>query len=477
MTKKFLHAILRNDFPTFVRKTFQTVDGSQKFIPCPFIELIADKLTQCMEGKIKRLIINVPPRSLKSTIVSIAFPAYLLGKNPGDRILCISYSDELAGKFSRDCRTVMESSWYKETFPKTRINPNKRSEGEFETTQNGSRIAVSMGGSLTGRGGNWIILDDPQKPEDVLSETKRNTSNQLFDSTIYSRLNNKEEGVIIIVTQRLHIDDLTAYVQKYGHWEILSIPAIAEKDEEYILSTGKKITRNKGEVLNEKLESYDSLMKLKEASGNYYFSTQYQQQPIPVKGNIIDYEKFQLYDTLPSDGRQRVVQSWDIAVTDNKNSNYSVCITAMIVNDLFYIIDIYREKLTFNNLLKQIENLKNKYKPDSIIVEDTVVSKGLIDQLRAAHIYPIPFKPEGSKEERASIQTPVIESGRVFLPQKAPWLDAFKTEVISFPCGRHDDQVDALTQLLANKPIITYSNINLDLSGLTCENKWPLFEH
>lgn len=148
----------------------------------------------------------MPPRSLKSICTSVAFPAWILGKDPSKRIITTSYSDELASKLARDCRAVMDTKWYKELFPQTRLNPNKRTETEYETTKNGYRLATSVGRTLTGRGGNFIIIDDPIKPQEALSETKRKSVNQWYTNTLYSRLDNKNTDVIIIVMQRVHTD-------------------------------------------------------------------------------------------------------------------------------------------------------------------------------------------------------------------------------------------------------------------------------
>lgn len=238
--KRILQAAMRSDFYTFVQKSFYEVDNSQTFIPAAYLEIMTDKLQQCAEGKIKRLIINIPPRKMKSLLASIALPAWLLGRNPNERILCVSYSQELANKFSRDRKKLMNSDFYKETFA-TRLNPNKQTENLLETTKNGYCYATSVGGTLTGFGGTYIIIDDPIKADEALSQTIRESVNEWYDNTLSSRLDNKNDGVIILVMQRLHIDDLTAHLLKQDGWEVLSLPAIANSDKTYTLSNGKKL--------------------------------------------------------------------------------------------------------------------------------------------------------------------------------------------------------------------------------------------
>ena len=208
----FLRAILRQDFKSFLRKTFDTLSPGQRFVQGWYIEALAYQLERIRNGEIKRLIVNMPPRSLKSIMTSVAFPAFVLGHDPTQRIICASYSGELAYKLSNDFRAVLAQPLVPRTFPETRIGRFKDSETEIELTRRGSRLATSTGGTLTGRGGNLIIIDDPLKPIDALSQTKRNAANEWFHNTVLSRLDDKRTGAIIIVMQRVHMDDLTGFV-------------------------------------------------------------------------------------------------------------------------------------------------------------------------------------------------------------------------------------------------------------------------
>jgi len=175
---------------------------------------------------------HMPPRSLKSIVASVAFPAFILGLDPSRRIICVSYSAELAKKHSNDFRAVLEASWYRSVFPTTRIGQYKNSETEIELTARGFRLATSVGGTLTGRGGDIIIIDDPLKPDDAMLETKRTGGNLWFNNTLLSRLDDKRTGAIVIVMQRVHMDDLTGFVTSQSdEWEILNLSAIAEADE------------------------------------------------------------------------------------------------------------------------------------------------------------------------------------------------------------------------------------------------------
>ena len=237
---RVFEAFLRNDLRVFIHKTFLTLSPGQEYIRNWHIDAIAYQLERVRRGEVRRLIINMPPRSLKSITASVAFPAFVLGRDPSRRIICVSYSGDLAKKHSNDFRAVLESQWYRSLFPRTRIGLFKNTETEIELTQRGFRLATSVGGTLTGRGGNLIIIDDPLKPDDAMSETKRTGANLWFNNTLLSRLDDKRTDAIIVVMQRVHMDDLTGFLLKQSNeWELLSLPAIADIEQIIPLSSDR----------------------------------------------------------------------------------------------------------------------------------------------------------------------------------------------------------------------------------------------
>ena len=252
LTQAQYEFLLRHDLASFAGRCFQDLNPQTRLATNWHLELIAAKLTAVPEGRIRRLIINLPPRHLKSLLASIAFPAWCLGLDPSAQILCVSYAQELADKLARDCRGIMMSPWYRRIFP-TRLAPHRQAVQEFITTRQGYRLATSTGGVLTGRGADIILIDDPLKPEEALSETQRQAANEWFDHTLYSRLNDKRHGAIVIIMQRLHEDDLVGHVLAQEQWEILSFPAIAEKDEEHrieMILEPRCFSRRQGEALH-----------------------------------------------------------------------------------------------------------------------------------------------------------------------------------------------------------------------------------
>jgi hypothetical protein len=241
--RRLLNLALRNDLSTFIHRAFQSVAPAQSFHPNWHIEARAWHLQQCFEENIKRLLITLPPRNLKSISAAVAFPAWVLGRTPTARIVCASYSENLASKHAQDCRAVMESDWFKRLFPNTRIGHAKNTELYYATTLQGSRYSTSVGGTLTGRGGNILIIDDPLKPEDAFSESKRSSVNEWFDRTLYSRLDDKRQGVIILIMQRLHLEDLAGHVMAREDWVHLDLPAIAECDEQIAIGPNQTYPR------------------------------------------------------------------------------------------------------------------------------------------------------------------------------------------------------------------------------------------
>src|SRR5258707_8848136 len=258
---------------------FCELNPQAAFLPNWHIEVIAAKLAAVRAGRIRRLIINLPPRHLKSLLASIAFPAWCLGHDPSAQILCVSYAQELADKLARDCRSIMTSPWYRQIFP-TRLAPHRQAVQEFITTRQGYRLATSTGGVLTGRGADIILIDDPLKPEEALSEAQRQASNEWYDHTLYSRLNDKRHGAIVIIMQRLHEDDLVGHVLGQEPWEVLSFPAIAEADEEHRIETiwgPRSFRRRQGEALHPDREPLDILHRIRQTIREFNLPAHYNQ--------------------------------------------------------------------------------------------------------------------------------------------------------------------------------------------------------
>jgi predicted phage terminase large subunit-like protein len=445
--------ILRNDFVSFIERGFHELNPQTRFLCGPHIEVIATKLEACRQGKIKRLIINLGPRGLKSQCASIAFPAWCLGHNPTGQIICASYGQDLADKFARDCRTIMSADWYRAIFA-TRV-ANRQAVADFMTTEQGVRMSTSVGGVLTGRGADLIIIDDPLKPDEALSETRRMAVNEWYDSTLVSRLNDKANGCIIIIMQRLHQDDLVGHVLEQENWEVLSLPAIAEKDETHVIVNpfGTRLFKRKaGDALHPERESLAVYANIRQTIGEYNFLSQYQQNPSPAGGAMVKTAWLRFYEPGEQPATfSRIVQSWDTANKATELSDYSVCTTWGVDYKHYYLLDVFRQKLNYPDLKRAVVEQARKHNARTIVIEDKASGTQLIQDLKSEFMDGVTeYKPPPGADKimRLHAQTAPIENGRVFLPRTAPWLPDYIHELTSFPGPRYDDQVDSTTQFL-----------------------------
>ena len=289
LTPNEYRAMLRSDFNGFIERSFYELNPTTPFQSNWHLEVIVAELEACRRGETKRLIINVPTALAESLCASIAFPAWLLGHDSSAQIICSSYGQELANKLSSDCRNLLASSFYQDLFS-TRLSTHRQALQEFTTTKNGFRMATSVGGVLTGRGADFLIIDDPLKPDDALSNTQRKACNEWFDHSLYSRLNNKKDGCIILIMQRLHEDDLVGHVLSVEPWKVIRFPAIADEDETHMIETPygtRRFKRRAGEALHPEREPLEVLNHIREALGEYNFAGQYLQAPAPVGGGLV----------------------------------------------------------------------------------------------------------------------------------------------------------------------------------------------
>ncbi|HVL74109.1 MAG TPA: hypothetical protein VM434_19730 [Beijerinckiaceae bacterium] len=310
-----LRAILRQDLASFLAKSFGTLEPGSPYLDNWHVHAIAHQLMRVHRGEVKRLVINVPPRSGKSILVTVGFTAWLLGHDPRKRVMAISYANELARKHAADFRSVVGTEWYRRLFPAFQVKTDR--EMELITTGHGFRYAGSIGGSVLGRGANLIVVDDPIKGlAAALSASERRRVAEFYDNTLYSRLNNKAQDAIIIVMQRLHQDDLVGHVLDKEPWEVLSIPAIAPEDLTYGIGPlpHEVYRRRAGEVLHPEREPPEALEAIRRNLGTLNFSAQYQQDPQPAEGHAIKRDWIRSYDAVPDAFDLKVV-SWDTAST------------------------------------------------------------------------------------------------------------------------------------------------------------------
>ena len=341
---------------------------------------------------------------------------------------------------------VMESAWYKRIFPATRLDPEHNTESDFSTTQRGQRFATSVGGVMTGLGGDMVLIDDPMKPADAASERARAAVIEWFTNTVSTRLDDKNKGSMVVVMQRLHPDDLTGCLQRAGGgWSIVDIPAIATAPRDYAMGQGIVHHREAGDVLHPERESREELGRQRHRMGSPAFEAQYQQNPVPAAGAQIKREWIQPYERWPLGP---LYQSWDTATSKHERNDYSVCSTWAMDATGYYLVDVFRMRMSYPELREAVDAQACKYGCQSILIEDKGAGQILIQERQKDRKPVIPYMPKGDKFFRLAQVAPLIESGAVRFPGSAPWLDDFINELLQFPNGAHDDQVDSLSQFL-----------------------------
>jgi predicted phage terminase large subunit-like protein len=463
-TNMYAH-ILRNDLCAFIHRSFLELNPQKPFHHSWHLDVLAAKLEDVRHGHCQRLIVTLPPRHLKSHAISIAFSAWLLGHEPTKQLLSITYAQEFSDSLARSSRTLMLSPFYQALFD-TRLSKGREAVSDFETTAGGFRLSTSVGGVLTGRGADIIIIDDALKADDALSDARRKSVNEWYDNTVRSRLNSQETGAIILVMQRLHADDLVAHVQQSEPWEVISFPVIAEQDQTYRLATPygpQRIDRKAGDILHEAILSRAKLENLRRGMTEYNFAAQFQQDPQPPSGVIVKRDWLKFYTPADKPNRfDQVFQAWDTAVKNTELANYSVCTTWGVKNRKLYLLDVFRRKVEFPDLKRAVRQQAELHDPQVVLIEDKSSGSSLIQDLRGEHFSRVQAAPtlDGDKVMRLRGQTAKIEGGFVLFPENAPWLRAYLAELLAFPNSKNDDQVDSTVFGLAwwsSKPHYTWN--------------------
>lgn len=437
----------RDAMGPFIQKAFEVLHDGKSLDLNWHIEAMCYQLDRCARGDITRSIFALQPRSLKSECTSVAFPLWLLGRDPSINTKCISYGEDLSRHFAQLRRKLAESDWYQNLYPDLKIT--KCTDTVIKTDAGGEIQATSIGGAITGLGADYIVIDDAMKAGDAPSKVERRNVIDWFRNTLYSRLDDKETGVIIIVGQRTHEDDLIGNVLELDNWVSLVIPAIATENDKIPISDDETYFRAKGEPLNAARESLDSLAQTKNILGSYNFAAQYMQAPIPPEGNLFQRKWFKTYRRRRSrEPFDRVVQSWDTAAGTNAQSSYSACLTWGVVGSDYYLLEVFREQIEFPELLHAVRSQRKRHRPSAILIEAASSGKALIQTLNQSNFHTIPCRPDKDKVTRAAKVSATVESGRVFIPQEAPWLADFLSEILGFPNSRNNDQVDAFSQFL-----------------------------
>lgn len=443
---QIFRSAMKADLLAFLEGAFPVVDNRWQLELAPYLEYLVSELTGVAHGVETRLIINLPPRHLKSVLVSIVFVAWLLGRDPKLRIGVVSHSQALAADLASKTLQLIDSDFYRKVFPGLRLRDRKTMD--FVTTHGGGRYAASFETGITGRGFDIIIIDDPISAHHVKSERERANVNENFDTMVASRLDDQIGGVIIVVGQRMHEDDLSGNLLQKGGWKHVCLALVAEQEASYPI--GKLCWHRKvGEPLLSGQWPEQIIRRKREEVGEPIFAAQYQQNPSAAFGELIRRDQISYFMDLPPDAR-RVTLSWDTAVKTGSDHSYTVCLVIACDRRRHYIVDVLRGRLGSVEMRDSALNLIAVYKPSKILVEDASTGTGLASML-AERGHPTELRPTGGrgKEERLESQLHMFAQHLVLIKKNQPWTVDLETELMRFPFSKHNDQVDALTQYLA----------------------------
>jgi len=403
-------------------------------------KILAEKLMELERGDIDRLMVLMPPRHGKSELASVRFPAWFLGNNPRSRVIATSYSARLAETFGRKVRDIVADPKFKMVFGNGLSSASKAAD-RWETSSGGAYVSSGVGGSITGLGGDLLIIDDPFKNrEDADSKTYRDKVWEWYQSTLYTRI--EKGGRILVILTRWHEDDLAGRLLASGseEWDVVSFPAVAEEDEEF---------RSVGEPLWSEKFSEDALMRIRTAVGTRVWNALYQQRPAPEEGALFKKSWWRFYDYLPSD-IEGYIQSWDMTFSDSSGSDYVVGQVWGIRGAERYLVDQVRERMDFVRAINAVCTMTERYpEAKAKYIEDKANGPAVISALKKRIQGLIPVNPRGSKIARANAVSPIVEAGNVFLKRGASFSDELMEEASLFPTGKHDDMVDAMTQALS----------------------------
>ena len=410
------------------------------FERAPHHERIISKLEAVERGEIKRLMILLPPRHGKSLITSSMFPAWFLGRHPEQHLIFATYGQELSDEFGRRVRNFVASPVHGAIFPSCRLSEYSTAAQRFNTTAGGGYIAVGRGGPITGRGADLLLIDDPLKDrEEANSETVRKSLHEWYTFVAYTRLT--RGGAIIVIQTRWHEDDLAGrLLREHANdgWHVLSLPAIAERDEGF---------RNEGDALWPGIFPLEELNRIREAVGGAAWASLYQQRPAAAEGAIFKRTWWRSYLQPPK--FSQILQSWDTAFKKGADNCFSACTTWGLAESGYYLLSVWRGRVEFPELRRVLIAQAEEWKPNAILIEDRASGQSLLQELKSATTLPVlAVKADSDKLSRAQAVTAIVEAGKVYLPEEAPWLTDYIDELASFPTGLYDDQVDSTAQAL-----------------------------
>lgn len=448
----------------FIQQCWPVIEPGRTFHDNWHIQAICEHLEAVIKGDIRRLIINIPPRHMKSLTCDVAFPTWAWIHKPHLQFMFASYAASLAIRDSVKCRRLIQSDWYQRNWGhKFQLTGDQNQKQRFENDHNGHRLSTSVGGALTGEGGDIIVIDDPHNVKESESEQVRTSVLEWWDTAVQSRLNDPSTGAFVVIMQRVHQSDLTGHIlnnqSASDPWTHLCVPAEYEKNHPHPFftllpsATVKEDPRTEeGALLWPSRFPQKALDSLKEGMGSYAAAGQLQQRPAPKGGGILRASWWRKWEhSIPE--FVYVLQSWDTAYSekDVTTSSYSACTTwgVFTYGSRYHmmIMHRYRERVPYPELRRHARELHDEWRPDAVLIEKKASGQSLIQDLQQSGIPVIPYSPDRDKISRAHAASPLLEGGLVWYPDRK-WAQEVIDHCAMFPAGDGVDIVDTITQAL-----------------------------
>jgi predicted phage terminase large subunit-like protein len=470
---------LAGDFAAFVKKAWRILHPTRPLVWSWHYDLLCEYLTAVKLRTVRRLIINVPPRTAKSTIATICFPCWVWASDPSQNFLSASYSLDLSSEHSVMRRNLLQSGWYRRMWgDKFSLSGDRNQVAQFMNDRRGQMIATSIGGTTQGRGCDIAILDDPVSPDQALSDAERRTANNWIDNTLRSRLNDPSTGAIVLVMQRLHELDPTGYLleQEPGVWAHLPIPLEAEETEVWKFPISCiMIQRDVGGILMPTRFTESTVEELKRH--RLRWAGQYQQRPTPLGGNMIKRREVRYYggmDAATGQPDERLPATFDIkiisvdcAFKDAATSDYVAIGVIGVKGRKRFVLNVVNAHLDAAATEAEIRRQRDVHRPvGAVLVEDKANGPAVVQRLRMNVHGVMEINPEGGKTARMFAAAPEWQAGDWYVDRNAAWTEPFIEQITTFPNGRHDDQADMMTQASAwllrrDIPTVTFSTVRL----------------
>lgn len=458
----------------FVKQAWDTVEPGISFIPSWHIEEICVHLEGVSNGVIQRLLINIPPRHSKSTIVSVMWPMWEWIHSPEQKFLAASYSGTLSIRDNLKARRLIQSPWYQQRWSSIfALAGDQNAKQRFENDKTGYRIATSVGGTATGEGGSRLVLDDPHGAQEAQSDAMRNSALEWFDQVWSTRLNNPKTDAMVVVMQRLHAKDISGHIlDDLGGWEHICIPAEYDGKKRKTILGIYDPRKVEGELICPERFGHEEIEKLKISLGAYGAAGQLQQRPSPAGGGILKIENFRLWPAAkPLPDLFFIVQSYDTAFTEKTSGDPTgCCVWGVFEHEKrrqVILLDCWNEHLGYPELKRRVMQdwqaryggekdnvMKPSRKPDIILIEAKGSGQSLLQDLRLSNIPAVPYNPgKADKVSRAHMASPLLEAGIFWVLESnkhkgrvRSWVQPFFDQLEQFPAGEHDEMVDCFTQ-------------------------------